>query len=173
MSLNNSKNIFLKHLFSFSGRINRKYYVFYILLWTVTLQLIGLICNTYVDPYSLRLYWLMSAMSFISILALQVKRTHDLGWSTYMPIAFYLVITFVTFSFYPNPQTMFSPYTADNNIESLTITQYNSLASLIYTIWFFILVCLPGVKGPNKYGPDPNGNPAPTNSQNQNNQDRQ
>ena len=173
MSLNISKNIYLKHLFSFSGRINRKHYIFYILLWIIILHGLTMFCNIYADPYSLRVYWIMSVISFISVLALQIKRTHDLGWSTYMPIAFYIVMTFITASFYTDLKLMFSPYAVDHPPESLIITEYNSLASLIYIIWFFILMCLPGIKGSNKYGPDPINRPVPTDSQDQNKQNRE
>ena len=74
-----------------------------------------------------------------------------------MPVMFYIVMTFTVVSVFPDPKLIFSPYISDIENLQLVVSEYKVLALLIYTVWFIILICLKGTKGPNKYGLDPLG----------------
>ena len=123
--------------FSFSGRARRRDY------WMFQLA-----SSLFVVPTSFLFYYLRetdpSALFgplgylsygflpvFIMQLAVQVRRCHDLGWSGWFVL--YAAILCVV----------------------------PSVGLFIYLLFLIALGCLDGQPGPNRFGPDPKGRPAP------------
>jgi uncharacterized membrane protein YhaH (DUF805 family) len=147
-------------LFSFRGRINRgKYWLavlIYMLVWTafITGCLIWLGGMNTDDPFSFAgaglLIWLMGFILLVagiwSGLAVGIKRLHDRDKSGWWILLFWLGPGILSGS------NAFMPDVGGGFILSL--------AAAAVAIWGFVeLGCLPGTPGPNRYGPDPLGNP--------------
>jgi uncharacterized membrane protein YhaH (DUF805 family) len=149
-------------LFSFNGRINRgKYWLavlIYIIAWTVFIvgSLIWLggmnIDNLLRLAGAGLLIWLIGLILLIlgtwSGLAVGIKRLHDRDKSGWWILLFWF-----------GPSVLGSWQASTPDLGGGFIL---SLAAAAIAIWAFVeLGCLPGTPGPNQYGPDPLGDPAP------------
>lgn len=148
-------------LFSFNGRINRAKYwlavLIYLVVWTafIALCLMWLggssIDNLFSVAGAVLLIWLIGFVLLIggiwSGLAVGVKRLHDRDKSGWWILLFWL-----------GPSILGGWQTATPDLGGGFIF---SLAATAIAIWAFVeLGCLRGTPGPNRYGPDPLGNPA-------------
>jgi uncharacterized membrane protein YhaH (DUF805 family) len=147
-------------LFSFHGRINRgKYWLavlIYIVVWVVFVAgcLIWLGGINIDNLFSLAgaglLIWLAGFFLFVmamwSGVAVGVKRLHDRDKTGWWILLFWL-----------GPGVLSGSNTAMPDLGGGLIL---SLAAIAVAIWGFVEIgCLPGTPGPNRYGPDPLGNP--------------
>jgi uncharacterized membrane protein YhaH (DUF805 family) len=148
-------------LFSFKGRINRgKYWLavlIYMAVWTtfIAVSLVWLgglnIDNLLSFAGAALLIWLIGLVLLVletwSGLAVAVKRLHDRNKSGWWVLLFWL-----------GPSILVSWQTAAPDLGGGFIL---ALAAGALGIWAFVeLGCLRGTPGPNRYGPDPLGNPA-------------
>jgi uncharacterized membrane protein YhaH (DUF805 family) len=129
-------------LFSFQGRANRQRY------WLTSLALYGLLLGAamlvgvpFAGPF---VFFAVLVVVAVGGAAVVVRRLHDRGRSGWWALAIYLPIFIV--SALSGAASMSSP-DAGAGI---------GLLSLPFSIWIFIdLGCLRGVRGPNRFGPDP------------------
>jgi uncharacterized membrane protein YhaH (DUF805 family) len=148
-------------LFSFNGRINRgKYWLavlIYMAVWTTFIagSLVWLGGLNFDNLLSLAgaglMIWLIGFILLVagtwSGLAVGVKRLHDRDKSGWWILLFWL-----------GPSILGSWPTAAPDFGGGFIL---ALAAGALGIWAFVeLGCLRGTSGPNRYGPDPLGNPA-------------
>lgn len=142
-----------RRYFDFSGRSRRMEYWMFFLLWVIItivlgIGVVGLVAGNWqalsegtMAPWEamgpglislLAVFGVFFLASLIPMIAVQVRRLHDLGFSGWWYLA-YIVSGVVL------PEI---PTVGDG---------LNTLASLGWLAWMFV----PGTKGPNKFGDDP------------------
>ena len=138
-------------LFSFQGRLNRKFY------WTIVIATtVAFILALLLALAALREYGLLPVTIAIILvlyipliwigLALSAKRLHDRDKSAWWLLVFYALPTILS--------------TAADRTEDVQFIILH-LISFGITVWAFVeLGCLRGTIGPNRYGPDPLSAPA-------------
>jgi uncharacterized membrane protein YhaH (DUF805 family) len=139
-------------LFSFQGRLNRKPY--WMVAIAVTVLMIALIVFALVLMGEREVGAAISVMLFIALLyipliwvglATGAKRLHDRDKSAWWLVLFYAVPSIVS--------------SAADRMDGGFLLH---LVSFAITVWAFVeLGCLRGTVGPNRFGPDPLGAPAP------------
>jgi len=162
---------FLQVLFSFRGRINRAKYWLAAVFWAVvdfivfgvlTVMLAKDILALGSEPSGadivrvilnfglgiVLVILLVLVPSLVSWFAIGVKRLHDRDQSGWWMLLFF-----------------FGPGVASavgQNSHSDALALVLSLVSIGISIWAFVVLgCLPGTRGPNRYGPDPLGGTVP------------
>lgn len=165
----------LKRYAQFSGRAPRAEFwwfflftmIIYLIVWFVILGAVGGLASSQTEPTAgilgafgagaifIVLFWLAL---LIPTIAVQVRRVHDLnrsGWWIGGFYALYAVYMATTFG------TVFAAAGAADpsqvNVGSMIGTMILGLAFMIYAIALLVFFCLPGTKGPNRYGEDPYG----------------
>lgn len=86
-------------------------------------------------------------LAWLPQLSVTVRRLHDTdrsGWFIFMPtvVAIGAVVACLFVGFRAGP-------------ESLPLLLLVLSAPLVASIWFLVVMCLPGTRGPNRFGPDP------------------
>lgn len=159
----------LKKYATFSGRAPRAEFWWFILLmavaylamWFVLMAVVGGLAASQSEPSMgmigafgaagifMVLFWLAL---IVPTLAVQTRRLHDTnrsGWwlaGFYLLYALYIVVT------------MSAAFAAEEGgMAMLGGAMLFGLAFLGYTIVLLVFYCLPGTKGPNRYGHDPYG----------------
>jgi uncharacterized membrane protein YhaH (DUF805 family) len=147
-------------LFGFSGRINRAkiwlWILIWIIAWVVGLVAAGIIVyGTGLVPVFFLIYAVIGIGSFISYLAVVIKRLHDRdksGWWLLIFVVLPGVLVGISGGI-----TMMAMMNSGSDIP-----EPSPLAMIVYLIgaaiglWAFVeLFCLRGTIGANKYGPDP------------------
>jgi len=101
------------------------------------------------------LFWL--AM-FIPVLAVQIRRLHDINRSGWWMGAFwllYLVYVGLTFSYAFTASSVTDG--APPSVAGALAVAVLALVFFVYSIMLLVFFCLPGTKGANRYGDDPYG----------------
>jgi uncharacterized membrane protein YhaH (DUF805 family) len=137
-------------LFSFHGRINRAIY------WWSNIGLIAILLAIFIltqnnggifGEFGLAFAFAALFPCFWAGLAINAKRLHDRGKSTWWLLLFILVPTILDLL-------------ADRSSGQTALLL--RLISLLIAIWLFAETCLlAGTPGPNRYGPDPLAPPEP------------
>ena len=149
------------HLFfSFSGRINRAKIWLWILLWLIAwvVAMIAAFAIVYATGFVAVLFLVYAVVgigSFISYLAVVIKRLHDRDKSGWWLLIFVLLPSVLV--------GISSAMTIATMMDSGgAVPDPSPIATIVYLIgaaiglWAFVeLFCLRGSIGPNKYGPDP------------------
>ena len=128
-------------LFSFSGRINRaKYWLAFLIWFVLWIVLLVLMFMSGFSTTTIVTAIIVAIPSFLSGIAIGIKRLHDRNKSGWWLLLFYLA-----------PGILDGIGRGAGGIGFVF-----SLASLAITIWAFVeLGCLRGTIGVNRYGPDP------------------
>jgi len=152
-------------LFSFNGRANRARYWLAALIYVVVMLIVwgvawSLVPDEFFDAFdsvydsgldvaavdfgalggAAFLIVVASIIVFISGLAVGAKRLHDRDKSAWWLLLFYVAPNVVTWA-------------AGMNESALA---FANLVSFVIFVWAFVeLGCLPGTRGPNRFGPDP------------------
>ena len=129
-------------LFDFSGRINREQYWLAWLAWLAAgvISLVIFLLISWLPYLAFGVAVIVGILGVNSGIAVGIKRLHDRGKSGWWLVFFYLS---------PAVLTRFAQVAAPNRL-------ILELASLSIAIWMIVeLGCLPGIAGPNRYGPDP------------------
>jgi len=152
-------------LFGFNGRTNRAkiwlWGLLYIIAWVVAMiAAFAIIYATGIVAVMFIVYAVIIIGSFISYLAVTIKRLHDRdksGWWLLIFIGLPVVLVGVS-----GAMTMVAFMNSSGDITD--IPEMNPIIAIVYLIgaaiglWSFVeLFCLRGTVGPNKYGPDPLG----------------
>jgi uncharacterized membrane protein YhaH (DUF805 family) len=127
-------------LFSFQGRINRAKYWLSFLIWIVAWAVvIAAVIATKLSVAAIMMVVILMIPSFISWIAIGIKRLHDRDKSGWWLLLFYL-----------------TPAVMDGIGRASGIGFIFSLAGFVISIWAFVeLGCLRGTAGQNRYGSDP------------------
>jgi uncharacterized membrane protein YhaH (DUF805 family) len=141
-----------RRCFDYSGRSRRREYWSFALLTFVLMALTALIENrlglSRVDAAGNRQGGLLMAIAFFLLaipgLAVSVRRLHDsgrAGWWTALPAA----------------PILFWAVALVGGFNSLALFRVVTIAILLAPLVLLALMCIPGTRGPNRFGPDPKG----------------
>jgi uncharacterized membrane protein YhaH (DUF805 family) len=101
------------------------------------------------------LFWLLL---FIPMLAVQIRRLHDISRSGWWLGAFWLL--YILYMGYSFTFILSAAQTTDGtppNMAGAAAFGIIALAMFIYSIVLLVFFCLPGTRGPNRFGEDPYG----------------
>jgi uncharacterized membrane protein YhaH (DUF805 family) len=148
-------------LFGFQGRINRAKYwlaaLVYFVLWVV-LGALGLAAGPDSIVFSL-VNMVVGIGTFISNIAVGVKRLHDRNKTGWWLLLFYvlpgILVTAAAVSGLIAVGSALDAVTSQS-IASFGVAGFLLMGAFAVVLWAFIeLGCLRGTVGPNRYGPDP------------------
>lgn len=145
---------FLRNYANFRGRASRKEFWCFVLIWIVASLCVAL-CAQFVlllvfNTVGISLYvvygiWLFGIVPYCAV---AVRRLHDTGRSAWwgggyllLSLAVHVVDFFIGLP------------TAEKGATWIQLAGVQLM--VLYLLFLIILFCLPGDKGPNKYGPDP------------------
>ena len=141
-----------RRCFDYSGRSRRMEYWSFALLTLVLMALAALIENrlglSRVDAAGNRQGGLLMAIAFFLLaipgLAVSVRRLHDsgrVGWWTALPAA----------------PILFWAVALVGGFNSLALFRVVTVTILLAPLALLALMCIPGTRGPNRFGADPKG----------------
>lgn len=101
------------------------------------------------------LFWLAL---IIPTIAVQVRRLHDQNRSGWWVGAFYLLyVTYMVMLFGTIASTGGDPDAAPQSVSMVAGIGIIALLMFVYMIVLLVFYCMPGTKGPNRFGEDPYG----------------
>ena len=165
----------LKKYATFSGRASRAefwwfflfVFILYLVMTFVFIGSIGSLAASDGDPSAgimglfsgaglfIGLFWLAL---IIPTIAVQVRRLHDTNRSGWWIGAFYLLyLGYLIFVMDAAASAMSGEAPADGGLGMAAGAGIFGIVMLIYTIVLLVFYCLPGTRGPNRFGEDPYG----------------
>ncbi|EKU49026.1 DUF805 domain-containing protein [Staphylococcus massiliensis] len=154
--------LFWTNYFNFRGRSRRSEY-WYVALWFVIIHIafmfvtiISFIINPILGILMGIIWGLFTLGSFIPNLALLVRRFHDVGFPTWVPIGLFIFNFLVGVGTNVVQVVIEKNYTPENFPIGLAIfMMVFGLLSFVLSIFSLVVTILDSKKGTNKYGPNP------------------
>ena len=151
---------------NFRGRASRsEYWWFFLWLFIFWVGVFGVSfpLMLLVSPFFVALIFIFSFYILLPTLGAAVRRFHDVGMSGWFVLVFYLVnLALETARSLIEASAVSSGlegerffFMTDLSGGSLTLYVLLRLAAFTVQVACIIILCLPGTKGPNKYGPAP------------------
>lgn len=145
-------------LFSFEGRINRAKYWLAVLVYvvlSVLLSVVGLAIGADSITFS-ALNMIIGIGTFISGIAVGVKRLHDRNRTGWWLLLFYVVPGVLVAAATVYGLIAAVSGASGSSIANFGIASFFLLGAFLVMVWAFVeLGCLRGTVGPNRFGPDP------------------
>lgn len=149
----------------FRGRASRSEYWLFFLWWF--LFRIGVIVTSFLlilldSPFYLVPVVVFFLCFFLSMLSATVRRFHDVGLSGWIVVLYELIVFALSAARLAIEETAASGlknegFFIPTNLSGGSLVLYVILQCVVWAlrIGFIVVLCLPGTKGPNKYGPAP------------------
>lgn len=149
----------IRNYVDFTGRARRAeywYFTLFALILLVLASLLDLICFGAPNQWIYRLTALFLIVPSVSVL---VRRMHDIGRSGTIVAWYYFAAVVWSFAAAVFASSAFESAmsgvsdTVPNGFVALLLV--GGVAILIWSVYFLVWCCTPGIPGDNEYGPDP------------------